>query len=204
MSLLCLQHEHITKDLWEGNERVLRPRRAGVWILNNQDLINLPVKYLIEQAGFGHALYIPDMDVNHLLITSLLERWMIETHTFHFPHGETTMTLEDVVVLLGLSIDGDVVTGPTMVEDIFSTFPEHLGVIPPPTVIRGNSIRVSWLNSTFQQLPQYVNNNVIAQCVRAYILILIGSILMPDMFTAKVHVMYLLKLTDLNVVNNYS
>jgi len=93
MSLLRLQHEHITKDLWEDNERVLRPRRAGVWILNNQDLIDPRVKFLMEQAGFGHALYIPDMDVNHLLITSLLERWRTETHTFHFPHGETTVTL---------------------------------------------------------------------------------------------------------------
>jgi len=71
MSLLRLQHEHITKDLWEGNKRVLRPRRAGVWILNNQDLIDPRVKFLMEQAGFGHILYIPDMDVNHLLITSL-------------------------------------------------------------------------------------------------------------------------------------
>jgi len=60
------------------------------------------------------------------------------------------MTLEDVVVLLGLPIDGDVFIGPTMVEDIFSTFHEHLGVIPPPTMIRGNSIKVSWLNNTFQ------------------------------------------------------
>jgi len=92
----------------------------------------------MEQAGFGHALYIPNMDVNHLLITSLLERWRTETHTFHFPHRETTVTLEDVAILLGLPIDGDVVTGPTIVEDIFSTFHEHLGVILPPTVIRGN------------------------------------------------------------------
>jgi len=71
-------------------------------------------------------------------------------------------------------------------------------------VIRGNSIRVSWLSSTFQQLPQYANNNVIAQYLRAYILTLIGSILMPNTFATKVHVMYLLKLADLNVVSNYS
>ena len=67
------------------------------------------------------------MDVNHFLITSLLERWRTETHTFHFPYGETIVTLEDVAVILGLLIDRDMVTGPTMVEDIFSTFHEHLG-----------------------------------------------------------------------------
>jgi len=144
------------------------------------------------------------MDVNHFLISSLLERWRSETHTFHFPHGETTVTLEDVVVLLDLPIDGDVVTGPITVQDIFATFHEHLGVIPPPTVIRGNSIRVSWLNSTFQQLPPNANNEVIAQYARAYILKLIGSILMPDTSAARVHVMYLLRLANLNVVRNCS
>ena len=128
------------------------------------------------------------MDVNHFLISSLLERWRLETHTFHFPHGETTVTLKDVAILLGLPIDKDVVTGPTTVQDIFSTFHEYLGVIPPPTVIRGNSIRVTWLNTTFQQLPPNANNDVIAQYARAYILTLIGSILMQDTSVARVHV----------------
>jgi len=204
MSLLRLQHEHITHDLWEGRERVLRSRRAGVWILNNQDIFDPRVINLMHQAGFGHALYIPDMDANHFLISSLLERWRSETHTFPFPHGETTVTLEDVAILLGLPIEGDVVTGPTTVDDIFTTFHEHLGVIPSPTVIRGNSIRVSWLNTTFQQLPPNANNEVIAQYTRAYILTLIGSILMPDTSAARVHVMYLLRLADLDVVRNYS
>jgi len=140
------------------------------------------------------------MNVNHFLINSLLERWRSETHTFHLPHRETTVTLEDVVVLLGLPINGDVVTGPTTVQDIFSTFHEHLGVIPPPTMIRGNSIRVSWLNTTFQQLPPNANNDVIAQYARAYILTLIRSILMPDKSAVRVYVMYLLRLVDLNVV----
>jgi len=71
-------------------------------------------------------------------------------------------------------------------------------------VIRGNLIRVSWLNSTFQQLPPNANNEVIAQYARAYILTLIGSILMPDTSATRVHVMYLLRLADLNVVRNYS
>jgi len=53
-------------------------------------------------------------------------------------------------------------------------------------------------------LSQYATNNVIAQYARAYILILIGSILMPDTSIVRVHVMYLLKLANLNVVVNYS
>jgi len=51
------------------------------------------------------------MKINHLLVTALCKRWMIETHTFHLSLGETTITLEDVALQLGLPIDGEPVTG---------------------------------------------------------------------------------------------
>jgi len=35
--------------------------------------------------------------------------WGCETHTFHLRYRETTPTLQDIVVLLGLSIDGHVI-----------------------------------------------------------------------------------------------
>ena len=45
------------------------------------------------------------------LITSLVERWRLETHTFHLPIGEMTITLQDVAVILGLRIHGLPITG---------------------------------------------------------------------------------------------
>ena len=42
---------------------------------------------------------------------SLVERWSFETHTFHLLVGEMTITLQDVVIILGLWIHGSPVTG---------------------------------------------------------------------------------------------
>ena len=36
------------------------------------------------------------------LITSLVKRWCLETHTFYLPIGEMMITLQDVTIILGL------------------------------------------------------------------------------------------------------
>jgi len=51
-----------------------------------------------------------------------------KTHTFHFSHGETTITLEDVTLQLGLKIDG------LPVRLAYQTL---LGDIPPDKYIKG-------------------------------------------------------------------
>jgi len=42
-----------------------------------------------------------------------VEKRRTKTHTFHFSFGETTVTLEDVDLILGLPVDGEAVTGIT-------------------------------------------------------------------------------------------
>jgi hypothetical protein len=48
------------------------------------------------------------------LLTALVDRWRPETHTFHLPCGEMSLTLQDVAMLLGLPFSGDAV-GPRVV-----------------------------------------------------------------------------------------
>ena len=48
--------------------------------------------------------------VDRAIIIALVERWRQETHTFHFPLGEATITLLDVDLLTRLPIEGRAVS----------------------------------------------------------------------------------------------
>ncbi|KAK9148640.1 hypothetical protein Scep_007397 [Stephania cephalantha] len=43
------------------------------------------------------------------LISAFVERWQLDTNTFHLPFGEMSITLEDVSTLLHISVMGKVV-----------------------------------------------------------------------------------------------
>ncbi|KAI4299989.1 hypothetical protein L6164_033409 [Bauhinia variegata] len=43
------------------------------------------------------------------LVFALIERWRPKTHTFHLLFRKCTITLQDVAMLLGLPIDGDLI-----------------------------------------------------------------------------------------------
>ena len=65
----------------------------------------------ITNAGLDGLLQVPHMDLDHALITALVERWRLETHSFHLPHGEMTITLQDMEVIMGVPVDGLSVVG---------------------------------------------------------------------------------------------
>ena len=52
---------------------------------------------------------LPPMD--GALLTAFVDRWRPETHTFHLPCGEMTVTLQDVAMIPGLPLEGLPVTG---------------------------------------------------------------------------------------------
>jgi len=159
---------------------------------------------IIEEAGFGGVAKLRHLKVDHGLVTALVERWRPETHTFHFPTRECTITLQDVSLQLGLPIDGPPIIGPTMLDwdEMCETL---LGIIPVKgESIIGSMIKLKWLRDNLFPIDENSGIEVIHAYARACILGLIRGVLMPDKTGNKVHLMYLNYLTNLRRSKRYS
>lgn len=86
---------------------------------------------LLREVGFDGVARLTGIQIHWSLITALVERWRSETHTFHLPIGECSITLQDVSIILGLRIDGRAVSGSTefkgdwnnLIESMFGEAP---------------------------------------------------------------------------------
>ncbi|MQL99312.1 hypothetical protein Taro_032029 [Colocasia esculenta] len=67
----------------------------------------------LEGMGFGPFLRLEELAPDVALIQVLKERWDPECHAFLFPWGHMIPTLEDVVWITGLRVDGQAVIGVT-------------------------------------------------------------------------------------------
>ncbi|MQM18687.1 hypothetical protein Taro_051682 [Colocasia esculenta] len=70
-------------------------------------------RHRLEGMGFGPFLRLEELAPDVALIQALKERWDLECHAFLFPWGHMIPTLEDVVRITGLRVDGQAVTGVT-------------------------------------------------------------------------------------------
>ncbi|XP_050246951.1 protein MAINTENANCE OF MERISTEMS-like isoform X2 [Quercus robur] len=178
---------HRDKGLLEGGVDGLDPR----------------ILAYITDAGLDGLLRVPHMDTDHALITALVERWRPETHSFHLPHGEMTITLQDMEVIMGVPVDGL-----PLVESIPSTgswrdvCSRLLGRTPPHRELRNNrkntgvlegaSIKAKWLEDQFcNPLPVDAPEALVQKYARFYILELLGSTLFMDKSGERISVRYL-------------
>ncbi|XP_021748786.1 serine/threonine-protein phosphatase 7 long form homolog [Chenopodium quinoa] len=72
----------------------------------------------------------------------------------------------------------------------------------PP--LKGSALRLSWLRKNFSNLSPDADDLTVQRFARAYILMLMGSVLFTDKSGDVVQLIYLPLLTDLHTAGNYS
>ena len=115
---------------------------------------------IVRLLVFEGLHLVPSIQLNHALIIAFVERWHLETHTFHLPHGEMTITLQDVEVIMGLPIEGEAMVGPSK-RTWTNVCTEMLEIqIPndPQTMLKGQRILIPALVERIRQpLPPDAN-----------------------------------------------
>ncbi|KAG8480813.1 hypothetical protein CXB51_025545 [Gossypium anomalum] len=141
----------------------------------------------LQDAGFLDASHmLGGYKLDSTLISALVERWRPEMHIFHLPCGECTITLEDMALQLGLSVDGRVVTERVIVTDKEDLCDTLLGKVS--NKFQCDRIEIKWLEDNFGELDEYTITLEKERYARAFILRLIGGLLMPKKSQILVHI----------------
>ena len=113
------------------------------------------------------------------------------------------ITLQDIAMLIGLPVDGDVVTGSTCLDWRHVCY-SLLGLTFRDIDIDGQCLHLSWLSQSFPTLAPDADEESIKRYTRAYILQLIGGFLFSGKSSDKVQLMFLPLLEDFEVAGRYS
>ena len=113
---------------------------------------------ILKRFGLDRVAQLSKVRIDRDLISAAIERWRRETHSFHMPVGEISITLEDVSGLWGLPINGEPVTGLTddnWHEDVVQCFGRgeddwNVYRRPPGTY----HMRAEWLRESWQDPNQ--------------------------------------------------
>lgn len=195
--VLFMHEQHRARALFQNriNDCQLKVRRcdSNFWKLAS----DIPERVMchIREAGFEGVIRCGYIQLDHALITALVERWRPETHTFHFPTGEATVTLQDVGVLWGLSVDGMALIGTDFSKslgDWVDACEYMMGFTPPEGAITSNRIHLRCLYDVLcSPLPEDASEEACIQRARVYILYLLGGQLLSDLSGSSVYLHHL-------------
>ena len=126
----------------------------------------------ITNAGLDGLLRVPYMDLDQVLITTLVDRWRPETHSIHLPHCEMTIMLQDMEVIMKVPVDGLLVVGYTYMDDWGDLCTDLLRYRPPnrevdanknTAVMEGPRVKAKWLEERFSNPFPADANKVLVQ-----------------------------------------
>ncbi|RYQ90280.1 hypothetical protein Ahy_B09g096457 isoform D [Arachis hypogaea] len=168
----------------------------------------------LDSAGLLHVARLNDywFKLDEPPISAFVEQWHPETHTFHMPFGECTVTLQDMAYQFGLPIDGFPVSGclsdfEQLMEDgkpVWQWFEELFGELPPVDCIDEFTVSYGWFQNRFRVMPTDATEPTVQVYARGYIMMLLSMMLFGDKSGARVHLRWLPYVADLDELGKYS
>jgi hypothetical protein len=115
---------------------------------------------------------LPLMDATVLM--ALVDRWRLETHTFHLLYGEITMTLQDVAMILGLPIDSPPICGVVSPTGWRDTVGQAISLRPPDVPAdqkdrKTMDMHSRWLTVHFNTCPEGAEDAVVQRYVWSFV-----------------------------------
>jgi hypothetical protein len=109
------------------------------------------------------------------VLTTLIDRWHPETHTFHLLCGEIMVTLQDVAMILGLPIDGAPVSRTVSPAGWRDSSAAAIGLRPPDVPAdqkdkKTTDVHSGWLIAHFDTCPEDAEDSTIQRYARSCLL----------------------------------
>ncbi|XP_058783016.1 uncharacterized protein LOC131657662 [Vicia villosa] len=174
---------------------------------------------VLAASGLRDLCQVGYTKIHNGMLMAIAERWRLETSSFHLPHGEITITLDDVACLLHLPIRGTLIGHGRLTNEEAMEMPiAELGCKPDDALeeaerTRGAQVRFhTWLRLYDAELlaaHQAVGDEVEAdihkeRALRCYFLYLIDTQLFMDMSSSYTDVVYLMYLSDTTHIHEYN
>ncbi|XBH85464.1 hypothetical protein VPH35_073377 [Triticum aestivum] len=121
------------------------------WAIHNSFLAHLDAYGLQGFARITSSEDPSQLRSDPSLLTSLVDRWRPETHTFHFRFGELASTLKDVSMITALPIRGEPLVSPRVSPSWPLDIAARLGMEMPESQRTGGprGIPLVWLHDNF-------------------------------------------------------
>ncbi|KAH0725677.1 hypothetical protein KY284_001542 [Solanum tuberosum] len=217
-TLLLSQHEHISEWLWKGEISFSSLMRTvhmnDAWNLFYLHRPHGRVEEILRRSGLYDVVCVGRMQYDRALVPAMVEHWRPETHCFHLPFGEVTITLQNVQVLFGLRIDGDAVYMQDATRRIrpWRTLLETLTgcAIAPADMDGASRVRIhniiGYLRDQLQVdlIGDTTPVERVEKISKLCILVILGGILFPNTSGNLISLQYLAFLNPIHDVGKYS